>query len=54
MLLHIHAASGKDIAEFVFEDIDNRNAFFLLRVTLVQKSTDSESAEKRRNCNLGI
>jgi hypothetical protein len=49
-LLHIHAAVGEDVAELILEDVEYRNSLLLLGVALTQKISDTESAEKRRNC----
>ena len=49
-LLHVHAAIRKDIAQLIFEDIQYRNAFFFLGITLAKQFTDSKRVEKRRNC----
>jgi len=46
LLLHVHASSGEDIAEFVFENLNDRNAFLFLRITFTQKISDFKSAEK--------
>jgi hypothetical protein len=49
-LLHIHAAVGEDVAELILEDIKYRNPLLFLSITLTEKISDAESAEKRRNC----
>jgi hypothetical protein len=49
-LLHVHTAVREDIAELILEDIKYRNPFFFLSITLTEKISDAESAEKRRNC----
>ena len=46
LLLHVHASSGEDIAEFVFENLNDRNAFLFLRITFTLKISDFKSAEK--------
>lgn len=46
LLLHIHAAVREDIAEFVLEDVDNWDAFFLRSVTGTEQFSDPEP-EKR-------
>ena len=46
LLLHVHASIGKDIAQLVFEDIQYRNTFFFLCITLAKQFTDSKCAEK--------
>ena len=42
LLLHIHAAVREDIAEFVLEDVDNWDAFFLRSVTGTEQFSDPE------------
>lgn len=46
LLLHVHASSSKGVAELVFENLNDRNAFLLLRITLTQKISNLKSVEK--------
>lgn len=46
LLLHVHAAVGKDVAELVLEDVEYRNTFFFLSIALAEKITDPESGKK--------
>ena len=50
LLLHVHAAVGEDVAKLILEDIKYRNPLLFLSITLTEKISDAESAEKRRNC----
>ena len=46
LLLHIHATISENIAELVLEDIDHRDALFLLGIAFAEKFSNPEGAEK--------
>ena len=49
LLLHVQAPIPKDVAEFVLEDIKNRNSFFFLSVAGTKMISDFVFAEEREN-----
>ena len=49
-MLHVHTAVRKDITELILEGVKYRDTLLLLSITLTEKISDAESAEKRRNC----
>jgi hypothetical protein len=45
-MLHVHAAVGEDVAELILENVEYRNPLHFLSITLTEKISDTESAEK--------
>lgn len=41
-------AVGKDVAELIFEDLDNRNTFLLLSIAFAEQIFDVKTAENNR------
>lgn len=43
---HVHASVSEDVAEFVFEDLKDWNALFLLGIALSKQFANAESGKK--------